>query len=210
MTKIYLYLLSAFLFIFACTLYAHTDNPSETWMQDIWNDVRHLDKNNDGKITRKEYTVYWEEMYKFADVNKDGTISELEWRLVLEGKRFSAVETHRADINKDDYISASEAQECWKERFGEADINRDGKLSKIEARSLLETHLMGVYGEDYNILFNLQRFIDVNNDGRMSPKEFQDFWAGEHEEADLNNDGKVSRYEYRAMMESKRMLHDSL
>ena len=210
MYKSHIYILSILLVIFSGIVNAKTHGDTDTWMQEIWNNVEELDQNRDGKITRDEYTIYWEKLYEFADINKDDTISEYEWRLVLEGKKYSYGATQKADINKDNFVSASEANTYWKKRFGKADLNRDGKLSRVEARSLLESNLMGVYGEDYQVVFNLSQFIDKNNDGTISLQEFQSYWTAEHGKADLNNDGKVSKYEFRALLESKRMEHESL
>ena len=210
MIKTYLYVLSLLLIAPSGALLAQSHMNSDTWMHEVWSSIDDLDQNNDGKLSHEELSVYWERLYELADINNDDTISEYEWRLVLEGKKFSSSAGHWAGVDNDKYISASEAESFWKKRFGEADINHDGKLSKVEARALLESNLMGVYAEDYNAVFTLRKSIDDNNDGAISVKEFLSYWLEQYGEADLNNDGKVSKHEFRSMMESKRMEHESL
>ncbi len=190
--------------------YAKNYSETNTWMHHLWSNVDELDENSDGKISRTEYSSYWEKLYSFADVNNDGSITDYEWRLVLEGKKYSSNTGRLIDVNADAIVSSSEANKFWRNQFSQADLNNNGSLSKFETRALLESKLMGVYAEDKDITWKQSSSMDINKDGNVSSDEFLEYWGNIYGDADINNDGKVSAHEYKSMLESKRMEHNSL
>lgn len=179
---------------------------ASTWMDDVWSSVGELDHDENGKISHDEYATYWKKQYKLADINEDGEISKLEWRLVLEGKRMSNETTQTLDQNKDGYISKREVGLFSHYQMSTADVDNNGVLSAAEARALLETKLMGKQqkGNSEKDTKNISNF-DQNSDNEISEDEFIEYWSTIYGAADLNKDGKVSRYEMRAMLESERM-----
>lgn len=157
---------------------------ASTWMEDVWSSIGNLDQDENGKISHEEYTTYWQKKYDLADINKDGEISNLEWRLVLEGKKMTNETTKILDKNND-----------------------DDSDSDIEARALIETKPMDGHTTD-NSRSNTNRLIklDHNNDDEINKYEFIQYWSEMYGKADLNEDGKVSKHEIRTMFESERGL----
>lgn len=88
-----------------------------------------MDKNEDGKITRREWGPNWREDFALLDDNENGSISKKEWRA-------QAITFEEFDRNNDKFISKRE----WirgKEHpgiFDYTDKNGDGKVSSQEFR----------------------------------------------------------------------------
>ncbi len=93
-------------------------------------DFKKSDVNNDGKISKKEYTDAVGKTFNKLDKNKDGYLASDE----LQATDKVAVEKFmkEADINKDGKISKEEFTGAAEKRFKFLDKNNDGYIDQKE------------------------------------------------------------------------------
>ena len=165
-------------------------------------DMKKLDKNGDGKISKDEYP---EPGFKKLDRNKDGAVDAEEFKMLQRrqgrggmrrggpdrgidwAKRIMAM-----DANKDGAVSKDE----WKGRgegFARLDQDKDGKLStqEIEAFGKRARRRGGWKNRPGDALF---RRLDTDKDGRISKDEWK-LDAKLFGRFDANQDGFVSKDE---------------
>ncbi|MDB5309289.1 MAG: EF-Hand, Calmodulin [Gemmataceae bacterium] len=94
-------------------------------LQTAYDQLRRLDKNNDGKIDESEVKAIREQRRK---ERTDGIFSAL-------------------DRNKDGKISKEEARGLWADNFAQLDKNGDGYLDREEVEAALATAVPGRQGD---------------------------------------------------------------
>jgi Ca2+-binding EF-hand superfamily protein len=85
------------------------------------------DKNHDGEVDRREFHDRIEEIFYFADTDRDGLVSNGELKVFDEDELFIV-----ADRNHDSKISLKEFLNARFDNFRDADKNSDGTLSVQE------------------------------------------------------------------------------
>ena len=116
---------------------ASTDRPAPGHGKDSFLEVN--DANKDGKVTREEFNAARGETFKGLDLNKDGTVNELEYvaeytvRLDQELAEQRARQIRQAhvrfgvlDIDKSGILAAAEFNESGDRMFSRLDNNGDG------------------------------------------------------------------------------------
>lgn len=104
-----------------------------------------MDANNDGTVTKKEFSSFNDQRFKDMDANKDGKVTREEMDAYADKMR----EQMRGQM-----------QEHFKQRFNEADANHDGALSKDEAQK------MPMVSQHFDE-------IDANKDGKVTIDEIR-------------------------------------
>jgi Ca2+-binding EF-hand superfamily protein len=165
-----------------------------------------LDKNNDGVITRAEWSGN-DQSFREHDINGDGILSGNEVRpggeAIVEGQGRSLVRFDQADRNGDGRI----AREEWTGNvaaFNRVDRNGDGVITRDEFATAFADRPAGTSGdaavnepdrsrrEEIRARFNR---ADRNGDGRIA----RDEWTGSaaaFNRMDRNGDGVITRDEY--------------
>jgi Ca2+-binding EF-hand superfamily protein len=118
--------LMSLLIVFACTTISFAAE----------SDFKKTDKNNDGRISKKEYTDAVDHTFNNLDKNKDGYLTRNE----LHAADKTAVEKFmkEADINKDGKISKEEFAAAAGKRFKFLDKNNDGFIDQKEWNDIKE------------------------------------------------------------------------
>jgi hypothetical protein len=88
--------------------------------------MRHLDQNNDGKVTLDEALAGAKARFAKIDANKDGAISKDEAKGPMS-HRFA-----KKDANNDGKITLAEVETAARARFAAADKNKDNVLAGDE------------------------------------------------------------------------------
>jgi hypothetical protein len=97
-----------------------------------------LDTNGDGKVDFAEAQAampdFTQEKFNKADANRDGQLSDDEWRtLPGKGHHYGAMDT-----NKDGNYSLEEVRashpNLTQQEYGNMDVNKDGKVTKDELK----------------------------------------------------------------------------
>ena len=139
-----------------------------------------LDANRDGRISRSEWR-YDYEMFRRADQNNDNILSRGEF-LNADTDLDREDSFDSLDANNDGRIERSEWHSSA-DAFRWLDRNRDGVLSRTE-----------VVGEGQTREADRFDAIDTNNDGRITPGEWQ--WSRRSfDQYDRNGDGVLRRDE---------------
>lgn len=148
----------------------------------------YMDKNRDGKVTKKEWTS-GSSSFKERDTNNDGVLSGDELRVTYKGKKenvsFQEVLKMRfeeIDVNNDNIISTWE----WPSQrryFDQLDDNGDRTLTRVEFRDRNDETL------------DAFSTLDKNRNGVLSKKESQ-LSDGPFNQLDANRDGNLTRNEY--------------
>ena len=168
-----------------------------------------LDKNNDGVITRDEWSGN-DQSFREHDTNRDGVLSGDEVRpagRALPGQGLSIVRFDQADRNGDGRIARDE----WAgsvAAFKRVDRNDDGVITRDEFSTAFADRAAATSGdgamnqadrsrrEEVTARFNR---LDRNADGRIA----RDEWTGSataFNRMDRNADGVVTRDEYSAVI----------
>jgi Ca2+-binding EF-hand superfamily protein len=168
--------------------------------------VRQMNRNDDYTPSRQPSFYDWTQAgFDRLDTNGDGQIARNEWRSDYESFR-------RADQNDDNILSRREFLNAdtdmdREDRFDYLDANNDGRIERSEWHSSadafrwLDRNRDGVLsraevvGEEQ--ARDTDRFdaIDTNNDGRISPDEWQ--WSRRSfDRYDRNGDGVLRRNEF--------------
>jgi Ca2+-binding EF-hand superfamily protein len=172
-----------------------------------------MDQNNDGKITRVEWQVYFDN----RDWNGDGVLSGDELRLAAsqyQGTSAFSDQFRALDRNNSGAISRSEWTGTMQD-FNRLDQDRNGNLSVNEFYqrpgsdqfSELDYNNDGVITYDEwspNSRRSLEA-LDLNRDGKLNRDEFynqQQYPISVFRELDQNNDGMISRSEWRSTSEA--------
>jgi Ca2+-binding EF-hand superfamily protein len=164
-----------------------------------------LDKNNDGIITRAEWSGN-DQSFREHDTNGDGILSGNEVRPAgetFEGDQGrSLVRFDQADRNGDGRIERDE----WignTAAFNRADRNADGVITRDEFSTALADRAAGTSGAEMNQANRSRREeitarfnrADRNADGRIT----RDEWTGNptaFDRMDRNGDGLITRAEF--------------
>ncbi len=83
----------------------------------------HLDRNEDGRITREEYVGMFADSFPHQDKNKDGVLSAAE---------FNHPAFKTMDTDKDGKATLDEFKTMYSDQFGGIDRNRDGVITAEE------------------------------------------------------------------------------
>ena len=178
----------------------------------------YMDKNRDGKVTKKEWTS-GSTSFKARDFNNDGVLTGDELRVSYKGKKenLSFQETlsmrfEEIDINNDNILSTWE----WPSQrryFDQLDDNGDRTLTRVEFRdrsdetldafSTLDKNRNGVLSQSESQLSdNAFNQLDSNRDGNLTRNEYYDKTpsvpapANNFDSLDRNKDGILSPYEW--------------
>jgi Ca2+-binding EF-hand superfamily protein len=89
-----------------------------------------LDKNKDGKVSKKEYMNAVNGHFSKLDKNHDGVLTKEE---IKSNEKIDAEKTIReADADKDGRILKSEYEQAAKKRFSSIDKNKNGYIDRNE------------------------------------------------------------------------------
>jgi Ca2+-binding EF-hand superfamily protein len=113
-------LLTAILLVLFCTAISLAND----------SDFKKVDKNNDGKVSKKEYLDAVKNTFNKIDKNKDGFLTKDELKAIgrIDAEKFLKEE----DINKDNKISKEEFIKAAEKRFKLLDKNNDGFIDNKE------------------------------------------------------------------------------
>ena len=89
-----------------------------------------LDKNKDGKVSKKEYTSAVSKTFDKLDKNRDGSANRDE--LGHMDKKDLEAFTKETDTDGDGIISKREFEQAAAKRFQQLDKNRNGYINKDE------------------------------------------------------------------------------
>ena len=167
--------------------------------------VRPMNRNEDYTAARRPSFYDWTQAgFDRLDANGDGRISRNEWRYDYEMFR-------RADQNSDNILSRREFLNAdtdtdREDNFDSLDANNDGRIERSEWHSStdafrwLDRNGDGVLSQAEVVgdgqTRQIDRFdaIDTNNDGRITPNEWQ--WSRRSfDQYDRNRDGVLRRNE---------------
>ena len=92
-----------------------------------------LDKNKDGKVSKKEYVDAMAEAFDRYDRNGDGILTREEIRLIdkIDTEKF----IREADADRDGKILKKEFEQAAENRFSSMDKNRNGYIDRKEWQS---------------------------------------------------------------------------
>ncbi|MCX5850069.1 MAG: EF-hand domain-containing protein [Deltaproteobacteria bacterium] len=112
--------LTAILLVFFCTAISLADD----------SDLKKIDKNNDGKISKKEYIDAVIKTFNKLDKNTDGFLTKEELKTIdkIDAEKFVKEE----DINKDGKVSKEEFIKAAEKRFKLLDKNNNGFIDQKE------------------------------------------------------------------------------
>jgi hypothetical protein len=97
-----------------------------------------LDTNGDGRVDLAEAQAampdFTQEKFNQADANRDGQLSDDEWRMLPgKGHHYGAMDT-----DKDGHYSLEEVRASHpnlsEQEYGNFDVNKDGKVTKDELK----------------------------------------------------------------------------
>jgi Ca2+-binding EF-hand superfamily protein len=167
--------------------------------------ARPMDTNNDYTPSQRPAFYDWTRAgFDRLDVNRDGRVSADEWRYDFESFR-------RADQNGDNVLSRTEflngdTDLDREDTFDSLDANNDGRVSRSEWHGSVETFRwldrnrdgvlsrVEVVGEEQARQPDRFDSLDANNDGRITPDEWQ--WSrSSFDRYDRNRDGVLRRDE---------------
>jgi Ca2+-binding EF-hand superfamily protein len=182
--------------------------------------LKHADKNKDGAIDKKEMHMEkdWEhkkkekvkDIFKGADVNRDGMVSESEINNWKPTKKADSWWKKKADTNNDGVVSEGEVG-AWKKLCNEKmDLNKDGKIDQKEKRKCWR-HAKS------KVNTPVEKKYDTNQDGWLQESEVKEMLKDKHEliktkgkakadtevekEYDANKDGVIDSNEAESMKE---------
>lgn len=94
-----------------------------------------FDANNDGRVSREEFTAGNMQPFDRLDTNKDGVVTGDEVQTQAARARSEARNRMigAIDANNDGRVSRDEFINADRERFDRMDANKDGKISREEA-----------------------------------------------------------------------------
>ncbi|WP_254444878.1 hypothetical protein [Ruegeria atlantica] len=87
------------------------------------NELKAIDTNNDGFLSRDEFNAFSDYAFQEMDEDKNGTLGLDEAKPFLDIKQFQNV-----DRNNDDFISRSEYDAQMNDDFNSADQDGNGQL----------------------------------------------------------------------------------
>lgn len=161
-----------------------------------------FDANNDGVLTRQEFTTGHAARFAEMDANHDGQLARGEGRMrhhrgqdgggghhMMGHRRGHGEHMERADANNDGNITREEFLARPTEMFNRLDDNHDGVIQASE-RPQRREHRAG--GERHHNM-------DADNNGTISPAEFTAMGGQMFDRMDANRDGRVTREEADAM-----------
>ena len=101
-------------------------------------DRARLDTNRDGKVDFAEAQAaipdFTQDQFSKADANRDGHLSDDEWRtLPGKGHHFGAMDTNKDGNYSLDEVRAAHPNQTQHE-FANMDVNKDGKVTRDELK----------------------------------------------------------------------------
>lgn len=171
---------------------------------------QHLDKNQDGKLTKEELPERMAERMQQADKDGDGAITKAELEAARQqwqgqGKAqgqgqgpggMPSVDQmfQRLDKNNDGQLTKEELPEGWGERLLRADADGNGAVTKQELEAARQKLAAGAGrgGFEPGQLFAR---ADKNGDGKLTKDELPEPWAERLLRLDKDGDGAISKAE---------------
>ncbi|HAZ09570.1 MAG: hypothetical protein A2047_01880 [Omnitrophica bacterium GWA2_41_15] len=182
--------------------------------------LKPADKNKDGVVDTKEEHMkkkrehgkkeQTKKIFREADVNKDGMVSESEINNWKPTKKADSWWKKKADTNNDGVVSEEEVG-AWKKLCNEKmDLNKDGKIDQKEKRKCWR-HAKS------KVNTAVEKKYDSNQDGWLQESEVKEMLKDKHEliktkgkakadtevekEYDVNKDGVIDSNEAEFMKE---------
>ncbi|MFK7767798.1 MAG: hypothetical protein AB8B55_11295 [Mariniblastus sp.] len=115
--------------------------------------IANLDKNGDGKITRREASEDLRLFFGNYDTNKDGSIDEKESASLIAYLKASEIGSTGSPAEK---LVRKTPKATAKSVMGQMDLDSDGKITKAEAPDTLKENFA---------------YVDTNNDGVIDINE---------------------------------------
>jgi len=158
---------------------------------------KRLDTNQDGSISREEFTSGWLNFFQKVDADGNGVITKEEAekarKAFLGEAREKALEhLKKLDTNGDGKITQDEFK-GREQIFQRLDTNHDGAITQDEFLAGMKKV------EEYrpHIFPRMLERLDTNKDGALSKEEFQQGINALFERLDRNGDGLLNREDWK-------------
>ncbi len=162
-----------------------------------------MDQNGDGKLTRGEADKAAAERFAKMDKNRDGSVTQEEFRVGRQALHGKAVERRfkKRDQNGDGALTLREA-DMPASRFDAIDANHDGRVTLAEMRRQRQSKReaatkRGRRGKGRGRGLRGFRHLDESGDGKVTLAEAKQAAAQRFERADANGDGVITADEMR-------------
>ncbi len=158
--------------------------------------IRKFDRNNDGQVTKNEFTLSIEQRYTVMDANNDGQVDKDEFKEYNQTKHqaYRKKKNKKMDADGDGLISKQEYLDekikRIEQKFAKMDKNADGYLSEDEyVRKKSRFKKAGHYFKK----------LDKNADGMITPEESLESSEKMFMRLDQNNDQIITQDEIQLM-----------
>ncbi len=164
--------------------------------------IRFLDANHDGKLALDEIKAQEDRVVALADVNGDGALSADEFRrrgtMLMRLRAFTLFDL--ADANGDGKLTVDEVQAPSERWFKRYDKNNDGFLEADELAGQLGAPPRAEndgHARPSRHATRFVRFLDTDQDGKVSLAEIKGEEARIFHYGDANGDNALSPDEFR-------------